>query len=387
MKKISFISGSRAEYSLMKPIMLQASQSQIIEQTNIFTGTHFSEKYGLSKKNILDDLLSIDYEVDLAIATDNRQDIADYVSKGIKGFANFFSSYRPDLICILGDRYEILSAAICATVFGIPIAHIHGGEVTQGAIDDAIRHSITKMAHLHFVSTNSHWKRVIQLGESPSKVFNVGAIGIDNIRKLKILKRNQLKQVLGIKNLDNFFVVTFHPATLEHGKNESAMKEILLGISTYPEKSIIFTMPNADTESNKITNLIKEFCKKNINAHFYKNLGQQNYLSCLALADCVIGNSSSGIIEAPSLKTPTVNVGNRQKGRERAKSIIDCSPKSGEIINAINKAISIKYDDNLKVYSNPYDNGGAITKILEILEKVKIDNLLDKEFYDVHFKP
>ena len=386
MRKIAFISGSRADYGLMKPLMISANKSKLIKSFNIFTGTHLTSSYSFASKEIKNKELKIDFEVDLLIDKDTRADIGKYISRGLEGFSRIFSELQPDMICILGDRYEIFAASIAAMVNNVPIAHLHGGEITQGAIDDSIRHSITKMAHLHFVSTESHKNRVSQLGEDSSNIINVGAIGLDNIHALDCLTNSEIADTLSISNFEKLFLVTYHPVTLEHGKNIKSLKELLDALLSFDDRTIIFSTPNLDPEASKITKLLKEFCKANVNSHFFSSLGQQVYLSCLSCAECIIGNSSSGIIEAPSLNTPTVNVGNRQKGRERAKSILDVDSKKDEIVSAINHACSTNFRKNIKIFNNPYDNGGATNKIIKTLETHDISNLLDKRFHDLDFR-
>jgi GDP/UDP-N,N'-diacetylbacillosamine 2-epimerase (hydrolysing) len=299
------------------------------------------------------------------------------------GFADALAAIKPDVMLVLGDRFEILAAVTAALVARIPVAHVHGGETTQGAIDEAIRHSITKMSHLHFVAAQEYKNRVIQLGEEPSRVFCVGGLGVDAILKVKRLSKEALEQSLGIKFLDRNLLVTFHPVTLESDTAEAQINELLAALSELHQTAIIFTMSNADTDGRAVLQQIKAFCARNSNACWFSSLGNVRYLSCLAQVDAVIGNSSSGLTEALSFKVATINIGDRQLGRLRAESVIDCAPTLESIRNALVTVYSLHFQANLASVANPYGDGGAASKIMDTLERYLSELTLKKTFHDL----
>ena len=337
MKKICIVTGSRAEYGLLRWVLEGIKKSSKLNLQLIVTGTHLSKKFGQTINYIEKDGFRIDCKVNTHLTSDTPEGITKSMGKGMNGFAIALNQLKPDILLVLGDRYEILVSVISAMIASIPIAHLHGGELTEGAYDDSIRHSITKMSHLHFVANQEYKNRVVQLGENPNRVFNVGGLGIDNIRKLKLLKKKDLEAVLNFKFLEKNLLITYHPVTLEPNANAKYMDELLQALNKLKDIGLIFTMPNADIEHKVIFNKINNFCKKNKNAKSYISLGQLRYLSCIKYIDGVVGNSSSGLIEAPSFKKGTINIGNRQTGRIKAKSIIDCQPKRISILNAIQK--------------------------------------------------
>ena len=356
------------------------SVSPFINLQVIVTGMHLSPEFGMTVKNIISEGIKIDREIEMLLSSDSAVGLSKSIGLGIIGFADAFRELKPDIILLLGDRYEILSAAIAAMVAKIPIAHIHGGETTEGLIDEPIRHSITKMSHLHFVATNEYAKRVSQLGENPKTIFKVGGLGVDSLSRTKLLDKNILEKQLGYKFLDKNLLITFHPVTLEKETSSLQMSQLLDALSSMKDVGLIFTMPNADTDGRVLQKQIKDFCSKKTNANFHISLGQLKYFSCMNYVDGVIGNSSSGITEAPSLKKGTVDIGDRQKGRVKAKSVIECNPKSDEIYSAIKKLFSSEFKENLKIIKNPYGPSGASKKIVKILEKTNLDNLLKKAF-------
>lgn len=349
----------------------------------IATGMHLSPEFGLTYQEIENDGFKIDRKVDMLVSSDSMNGIVKSMGLGMIGFTDALTELKPDLIVVLGDRYEIFTGVTTAMIFRIPVAHLHGGEATEGLIDEPIRHSITKMSHLHFVAAEEYKNRVIQLGEQPENVFQVGGLGIDNIVKLNLLERKDFEESidikLGLKNL----LITFHPVTLEENTSEKQMTELLNALSRLKDTHLIFTMPNADTDGRIIFRLIKEFVANHLNAKVFTSLGQLRYLSCINHVDGVVGNSSSGLAEVPSFKKGTINIGDRQRGRIKAESVIDCEPTTESISNAIKKLYSTDFQETLKTVVNPYGTGGASEAIVKILEDISLDNILKKKFYDL----
>ena len=382
-RKICVVTGTRAEYGLLRWVIDGIEKSKKLELSLIVTGMHLSPEFGLTINDIKKDGYKVTDKVEMLLSADTPSAISKSIGLGLIGFSDKYNLHKPDLLILLGDRYEILSAAIAALISCVPIAHIHGGESTEGAIDESIRHSITKMSNLHFVAASSYKKRVIQLGESPEYVFNVGGLGMDNINKLQLLNKNNLQELLDFKFGSKSLMITFHPETLEKNSSEDQMKQILEALNSFSDINLIFTMPNSDADSRVIMKIIEDFCKKRRNSKFFVSLGQVNYLSCLKYVDGVVGNSSSGLIEAPSFKKGTINIGDRQKGRLKANSIIDCSAVKSEIISAIKKMYSADFQINLKKTINPYGNGGASKEIIKIINKVNLNNVLKKRFHDI----
>jgi GDP/UDP-N,N'-diacetylbacillosamine 2-epimerase (hydrolysing) len=384
LKKVLVVTGTRAEYGLLRWVIDGISKSSLLELQLCVTGMHLSPEFGLTYKEIVKDGYQIDSKVEMLLSADTPSAITKSMGLGLIGFAGELTRLKPDLILILGDRYEIMCAAMAATVARIPIAHLHGGEATEGCIDEAIRHSITKMSHLHFVAAEEYRKRVIQLGENPDRVFCVGGMGVDNILKLDLLSKQELEHALdfelGIKSM----LVTFHPVTLEGNTSGFQMRELLNSLSELKNYKIIFTMPNADTDGREIQQLIEKFCLDNNNCRAFTSLGQLRYLSCLKYVEVVVGNSSSGLLEVPSFGIPTVNIGDRQKGRLKADSIIDCDPKKDCISRAIERVTSSDFKSFCKLVKNPYGNGGACEIIIKKIENTNLQNILEKFFYDIN---
>ena len=383
MKKILVVTGTRAEYGLLRWIIDGVQKSHLLNLQLCVTGMHLSPEFGLTYKEIESDGYTIDSKVEMLLSSDTAGGVTKSMGLGLIGFANEFERLKPDLVVLLGDRFEIMAAAIAATIARIPIAHLHGGEKTEGAFDEAIRHSITKMSHLHFTAAEEYRKRVIQLGENPDTVFNVGGLGVDNILKLDLLSREELENSLNFKLGDKNLIVTFHPVTLENKTSGMQMGELLSALDKLLDCKIIFTMPNADTDGREIFQLIHSFCRRNENAVAFTSLGQIRYLSCLNHVDMVIGNSSSGLAEVPSFKIPTINIGDRQRGRMKACSVIDCEPKESKISESISKAYQKKFEDICKNVINPYGSGGASELIVHKIEETDLSNLLKKKFYDL----
>ena len=385
MKKICVVTGTRAEYGLLRWVMEEIKKSNLLTLNLIVCGMHLSPEFGLTIKQIEDDDFKVNKKVEMILSSDTPASIAKSMGIGLISFADALEDLKPDLLLVLGDRYEILSVTSAALVARIPVAHLHGGEATEGSIDEAIRHSITKMSHIHFVASHVYQKRVIQLGEQPDTVFNVGGLGIDNILKLNLLDKKELEETLDLKLRKRNFLITFHPVTLESNTSEEQMNQLFYSLSSFKETGFIFTMPNSDTHGRILFSMIKKFAQENRNAKYFTSLGQLRYLSCIQHVDLVIGNSSSGIIEVPSFKKPTINIGDRQKGRIKADSIIDCHPEKESIMISIKKALSYDFQESIKKTINPYGEGGASTKIVKILEDYNFENILKKNFYNIDF--
>ncbi len=382
-RKIAVVTGTRAEYGLLYHLMRELQNKPDVQFQLIVTGAHLSPEHGYTVSQIEADGFPIAAKVDIQLSGDAPIDIARSMGICVSEMAKVFAQLQPDIVVILGDRYEMLATATAAMVMCVPIAHIHGGESTEGLIDEAIRHSITKMAQIHFVSTDIYRNRVIQLGEQPETVHLVGALGVDAIRKTALLSRDELEKSLDFKLGKKNLLITFHPVTLESNSGRGQMEELLSALSKLSDTHLIFTMPNADAGGREIMGMIDNFLGKHKNARAYSSLGQQRYLSCVALVDAVVGNSSSGIIEAPSFKKPTINIGNRQSGRVKAESVIDCEPKKDAILAALQKAYSQEFGARLASVQNPYGSGDSCKKIVEMLISVDLENILKKKFFDI----
>ena len=383
MKKICAVTGSRAEYGLLRWVMEGIKKSKLLNLQLIVTGMHLLPEFGLTANSIVNDGFNIDKKIEMLLSSDTPVGITKSMGIGLIGFAEALNELKPDLLLVLGDRFEILTAVNAALLARIPIAHIHGGESTEGAIDEAIRHSITKMSHIHFVASKTYKNRVIQLGENPNTVYNVGGLGIDNFIKLNLLDKSSLEKAIEFKLKNKNLLITFHPVTLENNTSKNQMNELLHSLSELKDTGLIFTMPNADTDSRVLFKMIQDFVRKNKNAIVFSSLGQLRYLSCIKYVDAVIGNSSSGLIEVPYLKKPTINIGDRQKGRLKADTIIDCNPERLSINNAIKKAFSNDFKSKIKDSINPYGNGGGSEKIVKIIEGYNLNDILKKNFYNI----
>jgi len=382
-KSVCVVTGSRAEYGMLRWVMEGIQASSLLELRVIVTGAHLSPEFGMTVSEIEADGFAIDQRVEMLLSADTPTAITKSIGLGMIGFADALAAIKPDILLVLGDRYEILAAATAALVARVPVAHVHGGETTQGAIDEAIRHSITKMSQLHFVAAPEYRNRVIQLGEEPSRVFCVGGLGIDVIRNATLLTRTVLEDSLGIRFLDRNLLVTFHPVTLETQTAESQMDELLAALVNLQDTAIVFTMPNADTDGRVLLEKIKVFCERHAHAYWFPSLGHVRYLSCLAEVDAVVGNSSSGLTEAPSFKMATVNIGDRQLGRLRAQSVIDCSPTRESIAEALATVYSQDFQTKLLAVVNPYGDGGATSAIVKTLECCVGNIALKKAFHDL----
>jgi GDP/UDP-N,N'-diacetylbacillosamine 2-epimerase (hydrolysing) len=382
-RKICVITGSRAEYGLLRWVMQDIKDHQDLTLQLVVTGMHLSADFGMTIGDIENDQFEINDKIDILSYANSALGISQSMADALSGFAGAFQRLKPDLILVLGDRYEIFAASASAHIARIPIAHTHGGESTEGLIDEAFRHSITKMSQLHFVAAESYRRRVIQLGENPEKVFLVGGLGIDGLTTLKLLDKKTLENELDFKFGTKNLLITFHPVTLDYSTAKNQMNELLIALSELKDTKLIFTMPNADAESQVISQLILEFVQQNSNAKAFHSLGQRNYFSSILHVDGVVGNSSSGLLEVPSFKKATVDIGDRQRGRIKAKSVISCEPVAEDINRALEKLYSSNFQETLQNVENPYGNGGASKKILRILESVRIGDLLKKKFYDL----
>lgn len=382
-RKICVVTGSRADYGLLRSVMQGIKNDPNLIIQVVVTGMHLSTHFGLTYKEIESDGFVIDEKVEVITDLDTPEEISQSIAKGIMGCAKAFNRLEPDLILLLGDRYEIFSAAIAAHVSLIPIAHIHGGELTTGSLDDAFRHSISKMSCIHFVSAEDYKKRLIQLGENPKSIYLVGGLGVDSIKKHKLLNKHELENELNIKFLDKSLLITFHPVTLDIKSSEFQFGELLKALSNCKDTTLIFTMPNADTGGRKLITMVEKFVSENKNAKAFTSLGQLLYFSCILNMDGVVGNSSSGVIEVPSFKKATVNIGDRQLGRLQAESIINCKPLEKDILYAIEKLYSSSFQTLLDRVTNPYSGTGVSNKIIEVLGAISLDGILKKAFYDL----
>jgi UDP-N-acetylglucosamine 2-epimerase (non-hydrolysing)/GDP/UDP-N,N'-diacetylbacillosamine 2-epimerase (hydrolysing) len=381
-RKICVVTASRAEYGLLYWVMKGIKDDPALKLQIVAAGMHLMPKYGSTYREIIKDGFKINARVDLKLNSDSEEGIARSLGLGITGFGKAFKRLRPDLVVLLGDRYEMLAAAAAAMVSRIPLAHIHGGEATFGVYDDAIRHAITKMAYLHFVSHPVYAQRVIQMGEDPRRVFNFGAPGLDNLRNLRLLSRFELEKLLGIGLDERTALVTFHPETLKKGDARRQIKNLLAALDK-SGLNMIFTVPNADAENRVIFREIDKFTKQNPSrTRVFKSLGRLKYLSLLKHIGLMVGNSSSGVIEAPSFKLPVVNVGNRQKGRLQAGNVINVSDRTGAILKGIRRALSPGFKKGLAAISNPFGDGRASARIVRKLKTVKLGQL-NKGFYDL----
>lgn len=380
-RKICVVTGTRAEYGLLYWLMKEIQNDPDLELQIIATGMHLSPEFGLTYKVIEQDGFIINEKIEMLLSSDTPVGIAKSIGLATIGFADALERLRPDILVLLGDRYEILAAAQAAMVAKIPIAHISGGDTTEGAFDEAIRHSITKMSHLHFVTNEAAARRVRQLGENPEHIYNVGSPGLDHIKRLKLLSREELEKAIDFKLKAKNLLITFHPVTLDIQPAAEQFQELLNALDCFgDEVGLIFTNPNSDTEGRILIRMIDDYVATRPNAKAYTSLGQLLYLSAIAHVDAVVGNSSSGLYEVPSFQKPTVNIGDRQKGRLQASSIINCPPVASDIVLAIKKAFVLDCSNTI----NPYGDGNTSVKILSKLKEISNPkNLLKKHFFEV----
>ena len=382
-RKICVVTGSRADYGLLRWVMQGIKDDPRLNLQVIATGMHLSPTFGLTYRMIEEDGFRVDAKVEILGSSDSPAAIAESMALALTGTAKALSELKPDLVVVLGDRFEIFAATAAALVSKIPIAHLHGGETTTGAFDEAFRHSITKMSHLHFVATDEYRSRVIQLGENPKSVYLVGGVGIDSIKNLTLLSKEELEAQLGIEFGAKSLLITFHPVTLDAESPEHQMKELLAALSHLHDTTLIFTMPNADTGGHVLIKMIEEFVGQNENAKVFTSLGQLKYLSCISQVDGVVGNSSSGITEVPTFKKGTVNVGDRQLGRIQAASVINCKPMEKDIERAIKTLYSLEFKSNLAATESPYGEGGASARVVKALKESSLEGIVKKTFHDL----
>ncbi len=376
------VTGTRADYGCLRWVMEDVRSTAGLELQIIATGMHLSPEFGLTYREIEQDGFVIDSKIEMLLSGDTPTALAKSMGLGLMGVGDALQLLRPDLLLVLGDRFEIFAAAAAATVARIPIAHAHGGETTEGAFDEAMRHSITKMSHLHFVAAEEYRRRVLQLGEDPRCVFLVGGLGVDKIKKLDLLGREALEDALGFKLGGKNLLITFHPVTLEDATSADQMQELLGALDELGNTHLIFTMPNADTGGRALIAMIEQFVASRPHARAYMSLGDLRYLSCIRHVDGVIGNSSSGLTEVPSFGKGTVNIGDRQRGRLKAASVIDCEPNKKAIGAALQRLFSPGFRAALAETRNPYGEGGASKRIVQVLRDFPLQSILKKSFHD-----
>lgn len=386
-RKICVVTGTRAEFGLLRWLMQAIQHEPELDLQVLATGMHLSPEFGLTYREIEQAGFAIDAKIEMLLSADTASAVTKSMGLGLISYADAYQRLAPDLIVVLGDRFEIFAATAAALIAGIPVAHLHGGETTEGAFDEALRHSITKMSHLHFVAAEDYRRRVIQLGEQPERVFLVGGLGIDAIKRIKLLDREKLEESLGFKFGPRNLLITFHPATLEE-KNSAGqqMAELLAALEDLEDTHLIFTMPNADTGGRELAMMVNDFVASHQNACVHTSLGQQRYLSCMKYVDAVVGNSSSGLAEAPSMGIATLNIGDRQKGRLSASSVINCEPTKLSISGALSTMFDLSFRSMLTSTKNPYGSGGASEKIVEVIKNHDLKNLLKKSFFNLDLK-
>lgn len=382
-RKICVITGTRAEYSLLRLLMQGIHDDAQCELMLVATGMHLSPEFGSTYQAIAADGFRINRKVEMLLSSDSPAGIGKSVGLGVIGFADAFEQMRPDLIVVLGDRFEIFAAVIAALFACIPVLHLHGGELTEGVVDESMRHAITKMSHIHCVATEEYRRRVIQLGEQPMHVHCVGGLGVDFIKQVSLLDRFELEASLDFKLKARNLLITFHPATLADETASDQMAELLAVLGEMNDTGLIFTLPNADAGGRELIAMVQNFATGHANARVYSSLGEVRYLSCMSFCDGVIGNSSSGLLEAPTLKKGTVNIGDRQRGRLQAASVINCRAGRHEISAAIQELYSPAFQASLASVRNPYGDGGASERVLELIKQLQLTGLTQKTFYDV----
>jgi UDP-N-acetylglucosamine 2-epimerase (non-hydrolysing)/GDP/UDP-N,N'-diacetylbacillosamine 2-epimerase (hydrolysing) len=384
MRKICVITGSRAEYGLLSRLMKAIQEDAELELQIIATNMHLSPEFGLTYREIEADGFTINKKVEMLLSSDTSNATTKSVGLGMIGFADAYEDLKPDMVMVLGDRFEMMSAVPAALFYKIPVAHLHGGEVTEGAYDDCIRHAITKMSHLHFTSTEAYRHRVIQLGEDPQRVFNVGAIGVENIKQIPLMSKDELEDSLDFKLTDKCLLVTYHPVTLENSSAAEQSEHLLQALDKFSDYKVIFTMPNSDTDGRVIMQQIETYVSEHTDrCRAFKSLGLKRYLSALQYVTAVVGNSSSGIIEVPSFGIPTLNIGDRQKGRLAADSVHHCGTSESEIIHSLSRILQPETLKAAKFTVNPYEKEGTVLAIVKVLKEYPLEHLVQKSFYDL----
>ena len=386
MRKICIFTGTRAEYGIMSRLFHMIANDPELQLQIIATNMHLSPEFGFTYREIEADGFHIDKKVEMLLSSDTANGTVKSMGLATIGFADALEDLKPDLVVILGDRYEMLCAAQACLIFNIPIAHIAGGGITEGAYDDAIRHCITKLSHLHFTSTEEHRNRVIQLGEHPNRVFWTGSLGVNNIRNEQIMSLNDLESSLNFELGERFLLVTFHPTTMENGSAPEQCDALLTALSEINSKyKLLFTLPNSDTNGRIITAKVKEYVARNPeNAFEITSLGKKRYYSALKYATAVVGNSSSGLIEAPIFNTPTLNIGKRQEGRTRCESIIDVPATLSGIRDGLSKVISTEYKVIAEQTHSPYERNNTLENVFNTIKSFPLNGITQKKFYDTH---
>lgn len=383
-RKICVVTGTRAEYGLLYWLMKEIEADDALELQVIATGAHLSQEFGLTYRTIEQDGFHINEKVEMLLSSDTPVGITKSMGVELIGFADALDRLKPDIMVLLGDRYELLVAAEAALVANIPIAHIHGGEITEGAIDDSIRHCITKLSHIHFASNLEHCRRILQLGENPRNVHEVGVVGIDNIVRMKFLSLVELEKELDFSLGDKYFLVTYHPVTVLGYQKQEALQSLLEALDAFPEYQVLITKSNSDAGGREINQLIDNYAASNKNRVCAQmSLGQKKYLSAMKYASVVVGNSSSGLMEAPVLKKATVNIGERQRLRYREHSVIDCIESMDAIVSAIQKALSLDFQERLENLIIPHADGQIAIRMKNILRNISLDGLFSKHFMDI----
>ena len=382
-RTLAVVTGSRAEYSLYRPILHAIQSAPGLTLRLMVCGMHLSDRYGMTVRRIEQDGFPVAERIETLSDADTPEAIGQAIGRGVAGFANAFGRSRPDMLLLLGDRYDMLAAASAALAFALPIAHVHGGELTEALIDDAIRHSLTKMSHLHFVAAERYRERVIQLGEQPDRVIVSGAPGLDTVLTTRPTPRAELERRIGLSFDQAPLLVTFHPVTLEYSEVGTQIDALLAALAEV-RRPIVFTYPNADTAGMQVIAAIETFVAAHANARVVKDLGAADYFGMMAASAAMVGNSSSGIIEAPSFALPVVNIGNRQRGRLRAANVIDCETETRAIAEAIARATAPDFRAKLQGMVNPYGDGHAAERIVRVLQTISLDgDLVKKRFFDL----
>ena len=388
MKKIAILTATRAEYGLLKTVIKKLIERKELDVKVLVTGMHLSPEFGMTVKEIENDGISIDKKIEILLSSDSTVAVSKAMGLALISFSEYFEESKPDALMVLGDRYETLAVCIAAMDAKIPIIHLYGGETTEGAIDEAIRHSITKMSCLHFTSTEMYRKRVIQLGENPQNVYNVGATGVENALNTELYTKDEFKEKYGIDLNQKYAIGTYHPVTLEYNSAEFQVNEIIKAISKYSDIQFIFTKANADENGRVINENLKHAQENKDNIILVDSLGMKGYLSAISNAIFIIGNSSSGLVEVPSFHIPTINIGDRQKGRIQGETIINCKPREKEICDAIEKALDREFGSKISSAQNPYGKGETSNNIVNITTDFLLNDRFDikKKFYDLAFE-
>lgn len=385
MRKICFFTGTRAEYGILSDLMHKVSQDPALQLQIVATNMHLSPEFGLTYKEIEADGFTIDKKVEMLLSSDSPVGTVKSMGLGTIGFADALQDLQPDLIVILGDRYEMLAVAQAALIFQIPVAHLHGGEITEGAYDDAIRHAITKLSHLHFTSTEEYRRNVIQMGEEPGRVFNVGSLGVDNIVRQPAMPLDELEKSLGVELGERYVVVTFHPVTTQPGESAGQVDNLIQALKEIvDEYKILITMPNSDADSRAIVDAWHRFAAERATRVFtFKSLGRRRFYSAVKHSSAMIGNSSSGLLEAPAFKVPTLNIGSRQQGRARGVSVVDCGTSVEEISEGLRRVLSPEMAETTRTADNPYHKPDTLTTLFDTLANYPLEGLTIKHFHKI----